>query len=178
MVKMLRCRRGAAAVSQGPKLYFVQLFGRSRMARAPLDEEHTQIAVSALRDAAKDRAITGRHLFWHEAKPGGNVSPFREASSIADRSHRGACNDRADARNTHQLPTVHVVRAGPSISSVTISMRSSRHLQSSTPSPMILSIRGDSTSCAWLESVAAVAAESEVLASRQCRAPEQNHGPD
>ena len=73
-----------------------------------LDEEHTQIAVSALRDAAKDRAITGRHLFRHQAKPSGKVSPFRKGSSIADRSYRGACNDRADARNTDQLPTVHV----------------------------------------------------------------------
>jgi hypothetical protein len=40
-----------------------------------LDEEHTQIAISALRDAAKDRAITGRHLFRHQAKPRGKVSP-------------------------------------------------------------------------------------------------------
>ena len=63
-----------------------------------LDEE-LPIAVSALRDAAKDRAITGRHLFRHQAKPSGKVSPFREGSSIADRSYRGACNDRADARN-------------------------------------------------------------------------------
>src|SRR6476646_10825256 len=47
-----------------------------------LDEEHTQIAVSALRDAAKDRAITGRHLFRHQAKPSGKVSPFRKGSSM------------------------------------------------------------------------------------------------
>src|SRR4249920_3382718 len=72
------------------------------------DEEHTQIAASALRDAAKDRAITGRHLFRHQAKPSGKVSPFREGSSIADRSYRGACDDRADARNSHQPSTVHV----------------------------------------------------------------------
>src|SRR6478672_974799 len=44
----------------------------------------------------------------HQAKPSGKVSPFREGSSIADRSYRGACNDRADARNSHQLSTVHV----------------------------------------------------------------------
>src|SRR6185503_13308998 len=73
-----------------------------------LDEEHTQIAVSTFRDAAKDRAITGRHLFRHQAKPSGKVSPFREGSSIADRSDRGTGNDRADARNSHQLSAVHV----------------------------------------------------------------------
>ena len=73
-----------------------------------LDEEHTQIAISALRDAAKDRAITGRHLFRHKANPRGKVSPSCKGSSIADRRDRGAGNDRADARNSHQLSTVHV----------------------------------------------------------------------
>ena len=48
-----------------------------------LDEEHTQIAISALRDAAKDRAITGRHLFRHQAKPRGKVSPSSSASRLS-----------------------------------------------------------------------------------------------
>src|ERR1700690_3336898 len=73
-----------------------------------LYKERSQIAISTLRDAAKDRAITGRHLLRHQAKPCGKVSPFCKGSSVADRSNHRACNDRADARNSHQLPTVHV----------------------------------------------------------------------
>ena len=45
---------------------------------------------------AKDRAITGRHLFGHQAKPCGKVSPFCKSSSVANRSNRRARNDRAD----------------------------------------------------------------------------------
>src|SRR5262245_11840378 len=50
-----------------------------------LYEEHAQIAISALRDAAKDRAITRRHLLRHETKPCGKIAPFRKRSPIADR---------------------------------------------------------------------------------------------
>src|ERR1700692_512527 len=73
-----------------------------------LYKERSQIAISTLRDAAKDGAITGRHLLWHQAKPVGKVSPFCKGSSVADRSNCRAGNDRADARNSHQLPTAHV----------------------------------------------------------------------
>src|ERR1019366_8049682 len=41
-----------------------------------LYEEHAQIASSALRDAAKDDAITGRPLLRHQAKPCGKVPPL------------------------------------------------------------------------------------------------------
>src|ERR1700722_2060233 len=92
----------------GSKAMLFPTLGSEQNGAGALDEEHTQIAVSALRDAAKDRAITGRHLFRHQAKPRGKVSPFCKSSSIADRRDHGAGNDRADARNTHQLPTVHV----------------------------------------------------------------------
>ena len=43
-------------------------------------------------------------------------------------------------------PQLTLLRARSSISSVTLSMRASRYSQSSTMSPIILSIRGDSTS--------------------------------
>ena len=55
---------------------------RSEQDGAGALDEHTQITISALRDAAKDRAITGRHLFRHQAKPRGKVSPFCKGSSI------------------------------------------------------------------------------------------------
>ena len=37
-----------------------------------------------------------------------STSHLYKGSSIADRRDRGAGNDRADARNSHQLSTVHV----------------------------------------------------------------------
>src|SRR5262249_23624177 len=73
-----------------------------------LDEEHAQIAIATLGDASKYRAVPGRHLLWHQAKPRGEVAPFSEGGSIADRGHGRAGNDRADARNGHQLPTTDV----------------------------------------------------------------------
>src|SRR5262249_26821201 len=69
-----------------------------------LHEERAQIAVAALRNATQVRAITGRHLLRHQAEPRGEVSPCRKGGAIADCRHHCAGDDRADARNRHQLP--------------------------------------------------------------------------
>jgi hypothetical protein len=68
-----------------------------------LDEERAQIAIPALGDAAKDGAITGRHLLWHQAKPGSKVTAFAKGSAIADRSHHRTGDDRANPWNRDQL---------------------------------------------------------------------------
>src|SRR6516164_3062837 len=73
-----------------------------------LDEEHAQIAISTLGDAAQYRAITGRHLPRYQAQPRGKVAPFCKGASVADRSDHRTCDDRADARNGHQPSTAHV----------------------------------------------------------------------
>src|SRR6185295_1933523 len=141
-----------------------------------LDEEHTQIAISALRDAAKDRAITGRHLFRHQAKPRGKVSPFCKGSSIADRRDRGAGNDRADARNSHQLSTVHV-GACQSLDLVCYPLDAIVEIfpviddvsdYPEYPGRQHVGARGPRV-------VATVAAGTEVLAARECRVPEESH---
>src|SRR6266566_4081792 len=82
-------------------------------ATSTLDEEHAQIAVSELGDAAKDGAITRRHLLRHQAKPGSKVTSFAKGSAIADRGHHRTRDDRADPRNRDQLLAAFVsVRQG------------------------------------------------------------------
>jgi hypothetical protein len=73
-----------------------------------LDEEHPQIAITTLGDAAKYRAITGRHLPRNQTKPGGKIAPLCKGGSIADSSDHRACDDRACARNSHQPSAAHV----------------------------------------------------------------------
>src|SRR6516225_6455224 len=73
-----------------------------------LDEEHAQIAISTLGDAAKYRAVTGRHLSRYQTQPGSKVAPFCKGGSVADRSDHRACDDRAYAWNSHQPSTAHV----------------------------------------------------------------------
>src|SRR5215813_3615606 len=73
-----------------------------------LHEERAQIAVSALCDAAENRAITGRHLLRYQAEPRGEVTSFRKSSAIADCRHHCASDDRPDTRNRHQLPAAFV----------------------------------------------------------------------
>src|SRR5262245_31166906 len=73
-----------------------------------LHKEHAQITVSALCDAAEDSTITRRHLFWHQAKPCGKITPLRKGSAIANRSYHCASDDRPKARNSHQPPTALV----------------------------------------------------------------------
>ncbi len=63
------------------------------MARAPC-MNRAQIAISALGDAAKNRAITGRHLLRHQTKPCSEITPFRKGGPVADRSYHRAGNDR------------------------------------------------------------------------------------
>jgi hypothetical protein len=50
-----------------------------------LHEERAQIAVSALCNAAEDRAITGRHLIRCQAEPRGEVTSFRKALPLLRR---------------------------------------------------------------------------------------------
>src|SRR5271166_518096 len=64
-----------------------------------LDEEHAQIAVSALGDTAKDGAITRRHLLRHQAKLGRKITAFAIGSAIADCSHNRTRDDRTDPWN-------------------------------------------------------------------------------
>src|SRR5438128_3288148 len=73
-----------------------------------LHEERAEIAISALCDAAKNGAVSSRHLLRHQAEPRGKVAPFRKGSAIADRSNHCACDDRADAWNRHQPPAALV----------------------------------------------------------------------
>ena len=73
-----------------------------------LDEEHPQIAITTLGDAAKYRAITGRHLPRYQTQPGGKVAPLCKGGSIADRGDHRACDDRTYTRNSHQPPTAYV----------------------------------------------------------------------
>jgi hypothetical protein len=47
-----------------------------------LYEQHAQTAISALGDAAKNGAITGRHLLRHQTKPCSEITPFRKGGSI------------------------------------------------------------------------------------------------
>src|SRR5215471_13355147 len=74
-----------------------------------LNEQAAQIAIAALRYAAKDRAIAGRELLRHEPKPCAEVAAFRERIAGADRGHHRARDDRADARNRHQSLTAFVL---------------------------------------------------------------------
>ena len=73
-----------------------------------LDEQHAQIAVATLGDAAKNRAVTGGHLLWHQAEPCGKVASVSKGGSIANGSYRRAGDDWADTRNSHQLRTTYV----------------------------------------------------------------------
>src|SRR5882724_2679509 len=78
-----------------------------------LHEERAQIAIAALSDAAEAGTITRGHLLRHQAKPRRKVAPSCKGNSAADRSYHCACNDRADARNRHQLPAARIaVRQG------------------------------------------------------------------
>src|ERR1700674_1257923 len=73
-----------------------------------LHEERAQIAIATLSDAAEDGTITRGHLLRHQAEPRCKVAPSCKGNSVADRSYHCACNDRADARNRHQLPAARV----------------------------------------------------------------------
>ena len=124
----------AAVVSHGPGPCFAQLGASEQNGAGAFDEEHTQIAVCALRDAAKDGAITGRHLFRHQAKPSGKVSPFVKAVPLPTAATVALAMIGPMPGTLINCPQFTSVRARPSISSVTLSMRSSRYLQSSTVS--------------------------------------------
>jgi hypothetical protein len=52
----------------------------------------------------QDRPITGRHLFRHEAEPGGKVASFGKGSAVGNGRHHRTCDERTDAWNRHQLP--------------------------------------------------------------------------
>src|SRR5262249_14558572 len=82
--------------------------GSKQNGAGALYEQHAQIAISALGEVAKDRAITRRHLLRHQTKPCSKVTPFRKGGPVADRSYHRACNDRANARNSQQSPTALV----------------------------------------------------------------------
>src|SRR5262249_6531831 len=74
-----------------------------------LDEQSAQIAIAALRDAAKDRAVSSRDLLRDQSEPGTKVAAFCEGISSADCGHHRARDDRADARHRHQPLTPFVV---------------------------------------------------------------------
>jgi hypothetical protein len=75
VARTLRCRRRAAAA-------------------------HAQIAISALGDAAKDRAITRRHLLRHQTKPWSKITPFRKGDTrLRARRERPRCRCAADERD-------------------------------------------------------------------------------
>ncbi len=76
-----------------------------------LDEERAQMPVAALRDAAEDGAVAGRHLPRHETEPSREVAPAPECRSVADRRRHGARRQRPDAGNAHQ-PLASLVAGG------------------------------------------------------------------
>src|SRR5215203_2603547 len=55
-----------------------------------LHEQNSQVAIAALGYPAEDRAVSGRHLFRDEPKPGGEVAAFGERIPSTDRSHHRA----------------------------------------------------------------------------------------
>src|ERR1700728_1014999 len=67
-----------------------------------LHEQDAKVAIAALRYLAEDGAVAGRDLLRDEPQPSGKVATFREHISSADRGHRRAGNDRADAGHAHQ----------------------------------------------------------------------------
>jgi hypothetical protein len=46
-----------------------------------LNEQHSQVAITAFRDAAENGAVTCRDLLRHEPEPGGEVATFGEGIS-------------------------------------------------------------------------------------------------
>src|SRR5262245_33717389 len=76
-----------------------------------LHEQDAQVAITALGYLAQDRAVTGRHLSWDEAQPGGEVTALIEGVSSADRGYHRAGDDRPNAGHAHQ-PLAATVRAG------------------------------------------------------------------
>ena len=58
----------------------------------------------ALADAPKDRPITCRHLLRHQTEPSGKVTTLGKRGATANGCYHCAGDDRADARNGHQLP--------------------------------------------------------------------------
>src|SRR5579859_1744521 len=55
-----------------------------------LYEQNAQIAVTSLRYLSEDGAVAGGDLFWHQAKPGGEVAPFGENLASPDRGYHCA----------------------------------------------------------------------------------------
>ena len=72
--------------------------------------------------------------------------PFGKGSAVADGRYHGAGDERADARNGHQLAATLAAMRQKLIYSVTCSIRSSRRRQSPLRSSIVLIIRGDNTS--------------------------------
>src|ERR1700739_514119 len=69
-----------------------------------LQEEHAKVAIAALRDTPEDRSITCGYLLWDQPEPSRKIAAACEGSSIADRGDDGARDDRAYARDRHQMP--------------------------------------------------------------------------
>ena len=67
-----------------------------------LNEQHAQVAVTALRDLAQDRAIAGGDLLGHEPEPGGEVAALGEGVSRTDRGHHRTGDDRPETGHAHQ----------------------------------------------------------------------------
>src|SRR6185436_2980893 len=62
-----------------------------------LHEEHAQVAIAALGDAAQQRTTTGRHLLWHQSEPGAEVASFAEEIAHADSRHGCTGDDGTNA---------------------------------------------------------------------------------
>ncbi len=131
----LRCNRRSLRRRATIQSYALPSLLVGAVCSSALDEEHAQIAVSALGDAAKDGAITCRHLLRHQPKPGSKITAFAKAAPLPTAA-------TIALEMTGPIPGTVIscrqpssARARASISSVTRSMRSSRFSQSATKVP-------------------------------------------
>lgn len=70
-----------------------------------MDQQATQITISALADAAEPINAARRILSWHQTQPGREVAAGFEIGGISRGRNHCGCDDHAHTRNGHQAPT-------------------------------------------------------------------------
>ena len=69
-----------------------------------VDQQGSQVAVSALADAEQGLLAAARVLLWNKSEPGGQLPAVGERIRIANRRHQRAGRDRPDTGDFCQLP--------------------------------------------------------------------------
>ena len=139
IVRMLRCRRRGRSREPGSKALLFPTLASEQNGAGALDEEHTQIAVSAPslmrpRIVRSPVDICFATVPSHAAKS----RPFCKAAPLPIAATMALAMIGPMPGTLINCPQFTSVRARASISSVTCSIRSSRYFQSSTVSPIIL----------------------------------------